>query len=267
MAACDEIPPELNVSAGPIECPPSNELCDQLRGVLVEEYTGVQCVNCPAGAEAIAQLKDVHGELLVPVSLHTGFFARPYPESTIDFRTSDADAIETFVGAPSGYPSSVIDRKNYQGEASLQLARSTWAGYISSQLLEDPKVAIGLDLTYEEANRLLTIELELLGRPGTDGREAFITVLLLENKVINVQLTPEGKEMDYSHEHVLRQAISPPVGDQLGVFAEFETKEKSYTVTLPGEFNSDNIEVVAFVHYADSDEGGKEVVQAVSEKL
>ena len=266
MSACEEISPQLNIADDPGGAV-SSDLVDQPRGVLVEEYTGVRCVNCPAGAEAIAQLKDIYGKRLVPVSLHTGFFSNPYPESTIDFRTADADAVEAFTGAPIGYPSSVIDRKQYQGEASLQLSRSTWAGYVGLQLMEEPAVAVGLSLDLNDDSRVLTIDVELLGREGTDGREAFITVLLLENRVIDVQLTPEDKVLDYSHEHVLREAITAPIGESIGAFAAGATGEESYTVTIPSDYATENIEVAAFVHYADADAGGKEVVQAVSEKL
>ncbi len=266
ITACQEIAPTLNINEGPTG-PTTNELTDQPRGVLVEEFTGVRCVNCPAGAEAIAQLKTIHGEQLVPVSLHTGFFANPYPESTIDFRTADADAIETFVGGPQGYPSSVINRNQFQGESSLQLSQSTWAGYIGLQLQEEPAVAIGLDLSINDTKDELTVDLELLGRSGTDGRNAFISILLLENKVIDVQLTPEGKDLEYSHEHVLRQAITPAVGEQLGEIAAGVTIEETYTVAIPSEIKVDDIEVVAYVHYADSDEGGKLILQAVSKKL
>ncbi|MFK8056159.1 MAG: Omp28-related outer membrane protein [Saprospiraceae bacterium] len=266
MSACEEIPPTLNIngeSTGPV----SNELNDQLSGVLVEEFTGVKCVNCPAGAEAIALLKGTHKERLVPISLHAGFFSSPYPESTIDFRTAAADAVETFIGGPQGYPSSVIDRKQFQGESSLQLSQNSWAGYIDLQLQADPAVAIGVELAYEESDRGLTVDVELLGRTGTDGRNASITVLLLENKVINVQLTPEGKDLDYSHEHVLRSAITSPTGEPLGAIAAGASMEEAYTFTVPSDINTDNVEIVVFVHYADADAGGKEILQAVSKKL
>lgn len=266
LSACDEISPTLNLSTQNTG-PSSNALEDQPRGVLIEEYTGVRCVNCPAGAEAIAQLKDIHGVGVIPVGLHTGFFANPYPESTIDFRTGDADAIEAFTGAPSGYPSSVIDRKQFQGETGLQLPRNSWAGYVSQQLQEEPQVAIGLELNLNDAANELTVEVELLGRAGTGGREAFLSVLLLENKIINVQLTPEGKDFEYSHEHVFREAITAPLGDQLGAIAAGANEQKSFTVPIRADYTVDNIEIVAFVHYADSDEGGKEILQAVSEKM
>jgi len=41
-----------------------------LRHVLVEEFTGVQCVNCPQGSQLIENLINTHGERLIAVSIH-----------------------------------------------------------------------------------------------------------------------------------------------------------------------------------------------------
>lgn len=266
FSGCEEIPPKLTLieSGGGTG---SNELSTQQRGILIEEFTGVRCVNCPAGAEAIAQLKEIYQERLIPVSLHTGFFANPYPESLIDFRTNDADAQETFIGAPQGYPSAVINRKRFQGEPGLQLGRASWAGYIAQELSAEPAIAIGLTTEFNDANGDLSIDVELLGRTGTDGRVSFLTVQILESKIEDVQLTPEGKKADYLHEHALRKAVTSPLGESIGAFTPGQTFSKSFTSDIPGDYNPAQIEVVAFVHYADADEGGKEVLQAVGAKI
>ena len=267
LAACEEIPPTLNLvtSGGPDTS--GTDLAQQPRGVLVEEFTGVKCVNCPAGAEAIAQLKLIYGDRLVPVGLHTGFFARPYPESTIDFRTSDGDAIEAFIGSPSGYPSAVIDRKLFQGEASLQLAQSTWAGYIGQQINEPPVISIGLDVTTNSEDGTLDVKVDLLGRSSTDGRDLYLSLFLLENNIVDVQLTPQGKDFEYSHKHVLREAITAPIGENIGSFTQGQTDTREYSINLAADYVVDNLEVVGVVHFADTDNGGKEVQQAVVRKL
>ena len=263
LASCEEIPPTLNLVAeggGPV----TSELADQPKGVLIEEFTGVRCVNCPAGAEAIAQFKVLYGKQLVPVALHTGFFARPYAENRVDFRTADADAIEVYLGEPQGYPSAVIDRLVYEGETGLQVTRNSWAGYIGARLAEEPRIALGLTTAYDTLSRQLTVDVEMLGRLGTDGREAFLTVLLLENDIVDYQLTPEGKQADYVHEHALREAITPPLGESIGAFAASQLDTMSYSVSVSPDYNAEHLELAAYVHYADLDEGGREVLQAVS---
>ncbi len=266
LTACKEIPPTLNLQEENTATG-STDLETQEKGVLIEEFTGVRCVNCPAGAEAIAQLKLLYGDRLIPISLHTGFFSNPYPENTIDFRNGDADAIETFLGGPQGYPSAIIDRTKFQGEQGLQLMRNSWAGYIGAQLNEEPGVAIGLELDYSADRGEVTVDVDILGRTGSDGREAYLTILLLENEVEDYQLTPEGKQADYVHEHVLRSAVTSPLGESLGIVSTGQTLERTLTAEVLAEYNPDHLDIVAFVHYADGAAGGKEVLQAVVKKV
>ena len=67
LTACDEVPPKVtgSMGGGVIESPVE----DQLRQVIIEEFTGVRCVNCPAGSSAIQDLLAIHGERLVAVSM------------------------------------------------------------------------------------------------------------------------------------------------------------------------------------------------------
>ena len=62
-----------------------------VKKVLIEEFTGVRCVNCPQGSAEIENLLSIHGDKLVAISIHAGFFAPPYPESLYDLRTPDGD--------------------------------------------------------------------------------------------------------------------------------------------------------------------------------
>ena len=74
--ACEEISPLITPSSG--ESPPTDTpVAEQQRQVLIEEFSGVQCVNCPAGSEAIEDLINIHGSQLVTVSIHFGFFSKP----------------------------------------------------------------------------------------------------------------------------------------------------------------------------------------------
>ena len=45
-----------------------------VRQVLIEEFTGVRCVNCPEGSIAIENLLEAYDEQLVAISIHSGFF-------------------------------------------------------------------------------------------------------------------------------------------------------------------------------------------------
>src|SRR5687768_4725486 len=49
----------------------------KVRKVLLEEYTGHRCGNCPPAAVTAQTLKSTYGERLVVMTVHAGFFAEP----------------------------------------------------------------------------------------------------------------------------------------------------------------------------------------------
>ena len=65
MAACSHIPEDeqlIYVKPAPVE-----------RSVLLEDFTGQRCVNCPLAADEIAKLHEQYGEdAIIAVSIHSG---------------------------------------------------------------------------------------------------------------------------------------------------------------------------------------------------
>ena len=47
------------------------------RKVLIEEYTGHRCTNCPDGHRELASLHERYGDTLVAIGIHAGTFALP----------------------------------------------------------------------------------------------------------------------------------------------------------------------------------------------
>ena len=79
-SACEEIQPVIDCLSCEDDGPPI-VIDPQDRKVLIEEFTGVRCVNCPAGSAEIQNLLSVYGEQLIAISIHAGFYANPYPEN------------------------------------------------------------------------------------------------------------------------------------------------------------------------------------------
>ncbi|MDX1942235.1 MAG: Omp28 family outer membrane lipoprotein [Saprospiraceae bacterium] len=259
LLSCEEIPPVIN----PIDPNPGGG--EVQRNVLVEEYTGVRCVNCPAGSEALQALINIYGERLVVVSFHAGFFAPPYSESKFDLRTADGDNLLNFLGSPLGYPAAVVNRKLFDSEPRLQLGQGQWPGYIAQEIAIAPKVKVELQRNYNDANRQLnlTVNLEIL--ETLDATDVRLSVALTEDDIEDVQLTPTGKQADYKHKHVLRDMLSNfdgnPLTESLSVGAKIA---KNFTYTIPADWNADKCKLVAFVHI-----GGdkKDVLQVAQVKV
>jgi len=235
------------------------------RKVIIEEFTGVTCVNCPQGSAEIENLLAIYGENLIAVSIHAGFFAEPDPvRNSVDFRTPSGDALISFLGEPQGYPSAVIDRKFHNGNTSLQESQGTWAGIIDQELKRASSLSLLMDVDYDVESRRLELDVSGIYTDDID-RALQISVLLTENDVVEPQFTPEGWVSDYKHKHVLRAYLTGATGDRLAESAETgDDFSNSYSYTIPAEFDRDKMEVIAMVHLSGGD---KDILQVESVKL
>ena len=181
--------------------------------VLVEEFTGVRCVNCPAGAAELENLKSIYGDRLVIVSIHAGDFAPPYSDSKFDFRTAEGTALEAWLGVPLGYPTAVVNRKKFDGQRSLQVTKANWAGLIAEESKTTSLLNVGINKKYTKDTRDLTMTVTLVPTDKLPD-DLRLSVLLTENDISDQQETPQGKKSDYLHKHILRRVLS---GDAKGV--------------------------------------------------
>jgi hypothetical protein len=256
---CEEIPPTLNPNMGGGPGDPT-DVDSQQRQVLIEEFTGVRCVNCPAGSEAIEVLKGIYGPRLVVVSIHAGSFAPPYPESLYDFRTPQGNSILSYLGEPLGYPTAVVNRRLFDGEFDLQLGQNQWAGYVAQELAGQPKIKIGLEKDYISASRSLKVDATLYVQETIAAGDVRISAMITESDILDYQLTPDDKQPDYKHKHVLRTMMTAYDGNPITeVLGQGAVIEKSFTMTLPESWNAGNCRVIVFVHLNGAQ---KDVLQA-----
>jgi hypothetical protein len=247
---CEEITPPIDL-----------ELRYTGRRVLVEEFTGVQCVNCPEGSKRLEELVAQHGEYVIPVSIHAGFFSPPYNESLYDFRTPEGTNLEAnLLGPVAGYPAATINRRRFNGENELPLTLRKWSGYIVQELLETPKVEVDISTEYDTTSRILNVEVALDFIENITDKVG-ISVMILETDIADVQLTPQGKQLDYKHKHALRTMLTEYSGDNIADAQAVQGARPTfnYAFRVPNEWNDKKCSVVAFVN---KKSGGLDVLQA-----
>lgn len=240
FAACDEIPPSI-------------ELIPPERKVLVEEFTGILCVNCPEGAERLETLLDIHGENLVVVSIHSGFFAMPHSSSRLDFRTPEAEAIDALIGPVTAYPSASINRQRFPDESSRIVNATTWAGYILQELARSSPVQMAIRTDFDPENRTLTGTVDLIYFENLDDPSR-LTIYLVEDGIIDSQFGEDGLELDYVHRHVMRKTITPFNGQVLNnTLVSNEIQQVSFSTSVDSSWVFENMSVVALVSKASPD--------------
>ena len=227
------------------------------RVVLIEEFTGVRCVNCPQGSAEIDALLKTYEGSLIAISIHGGIFSDPYPESNYDFRTADGDNLIGYLNAPStgpaGYPAAVVNRKLHNGSGQDRAVfQSSWAGIIGNEAQNKADVQIEINKSYDAATRELTINPTVFFQENVSGDVNF-TAVITQDSIIDVQLDQNGKVPDYAHRHVLRDVITENYsGDLIGTDVTKETSANlNYTYTIPNEWDASKCYIVVFVNRND----------------
>jgi hypothetical protein len=264
---CEEVAPLVN----PITDPGNNNepipVEQQTRQVLIEEFTGVRCVNCPAGSQAIEDLLAIHGQRLVAISIHAGSFSAPYPNSLYDFRTIAGSNLLSYLGEPLGYPTAVVNRKLFDGEFALQLGRQKWAGAIATDLQAPPKVKLDIKRNYNPVSRQLDVIVSIYPQENLTMPDVRISAAITENNIADLQLTPDSGTPDpnYKHKHVLRMMLTSYDGNPINeALTNGSVITRQYSTVLPAAWRAEECAIVAFVNI-----GGtvREVLQAHQVKL
>jgi thiol-disulfide isomerase/thioredoxin len=240
------------------------------RKVLVEDFTGHTCGNCPRAAETAHTLEQLYGEQIVVVSVHMGFFAetKTNPDSSYayDFTTAAGVAIDAqFAIDPTGLPKGMVNRKDVGG--SPLLPYSGWGSEVAGIVVLDPDIKIEITNAYDELSRVLDITADITFLNSMNGTFNVVAILL-EDSIVNWQkdydATP-GDIENYLHRHVLRGSISSTWGDQIaqGSVSSGTTTSSSYSMTLDNSWVDSKCSVVVYVY----DAGSYEVIQAETLKV
>lgn len=249
MTSCDNIDQEERFI--PVEVNKSEKV------VLLEDYTGNTCVNCPLAAEIIENIHEIYGDNFIAVGLHpaSGPYQQPIKISgvnCVDMRSNVADAYYKKYSVKA-FPTAMIDRMAFDGSKLLD-NKDKWSGYVNERMQTSTPVNISMTSGYNPTSRELTIDTDIAFSEAV-GEQLSLQLWVIENNIISPQVTPKGMEKEYVHNHVLRDAINGYWGETLGMsFNQNQRLSKSYTYTLKADWNDNNCQVVGFVYRNSTDE-------------
>ncbi len=256
LTACDIVEEPYLV---PIDDGGGPNPTDKVRKVLLEDFTGQKCPNCPGAAELARNLQTVHGEQLIVIAVHAGFYSIPAAtgEFTADYRTPEGNELNGFFDI-QGYPSGLVNRAEYLG--SRVLFKDSWEAALNAQLELPVQAAIEIENTYNSATRELTTHVHTEFLENLDGTYN-ICVFLTESGIVSPQQSGSGVIEDYEHNHMLRASFNGAWGSLVGTAGQGLTGEiqnNEYSLSLDAGWNADHCHVVAFVYNTET----LEIVQA-----
>ena len=215
------------------------------KNALLEEFTGINCVNCPEGhREAKAILDNNPGRAFV-IAIHQGFYAAATP----DYRTPFGDALANQAGV-SGYPSATVSRHLFAGNNTV-LSAGNWTGACNQIMQEMSPVNIGATSDYNASTRKLTINVQLYYTANAPAPSNFIHVALIQDSIYGPQ-TGGNAGNNYLHMHMLRHLVTGQWGDEVITTTQGTLVTRTYTYVVPANYNNipavvPNMKVVAFV--------------------
>ncbi len=232
-----------------------------IRKILVEDYTGHRCPNCPDAARILEDIHDDYCDHIIPIAVHVSFFAEPYePNFPEDFRTETGNVLDDFFGVSSqGLPGGLVNRTVFDG--NLVLGRDNWRSAVDAIYAGNPDVNIIIESSYNENDQTIkaNITLEFL----TNISESINLGLYVTEDSITAPQQDEAVYVEnYLHRHMLRKGVNGAFGEKiLNSAAKGSTFEKSFTIPVDTDWNIHHLELVAFV----SKNSSNEILQAESE--
>jgi len=268
FAACEEEPPYINFTPDRtigdttyVKLPaPSAEN----KSIYIEEFTGVQCPNCPKAQAEAKLISDNNPNRVVILTMHPlGIMTpltRPFDASKgdkktskYDFRTEPGARIFEMIGfgQTGSLPIGNVSRRLFGGENHRNIDYQKWAAYATQDLAEPTPVNI--DLKAKNTGDSVEIEITLTYTSAVSDSQ-YVSIALAENGIIDVQESKDDQgasiyEDNYVHNHVLRTMVTGYFGDFLN--ASYEPGRvfyRKYRILRSGAWNSANLEAIAFVH-------------------
>jgi len=236
------------------------------RKVLLEDFTGHYCANCPEAALVAEQLHNLYGDLLIIVGVHAGpsFFVEPQnnPDGSYatDFRTPAGDDYAQFFSI-TALPKGMVSRREFNG--SLTLSEGSWGSAAGEIIGEDAIIKIEFeDVQYDQNNNTVSTDISIEALTELSGEYKCI-IYLIENDIIDWQFDNSASPPDvpdYDHQHVLRDNLTPTWGTTVfsGTISEGTVEQVNVNnFSLDPAWNMDNGHLVAYVY----DDNTSEVFQ------
>lgn len=243
------------------------------RTVLLEDFTGHRCVNCPQAHKIVHELDSIYGDRFVAIGVHAGVFAIPIPPVyTYNFGTASGTDLNNTFGI-STYPSGMVNRRKVNN--SIIIDKGSWATEVANILAIPADADISITNTWNSSNRSLNVKVDAEFFNNLNGAYR-LCVYLIEDNIIKPQKNNDASidsvpdVLAYKHMHVLRDAINSTWGDLLvNDPVQGQTVSKTFTgFSFNADWNENNCKVVAFIYRDDDDDGTRyEVVQAKKAKV
>ncbi len=249
-----------------------------VKRVVLEEYTGMTCQNCPLGILAIEKIKGLYGNAFIPLGIHT------YSGDQFGTGLEGYSAALGFMAAPSGMinRSGIIsspmysDGQDYMFSAPAGQAK-LWLDLVQDELEKPAEAEVSAAVSVDEATGKLDISAKVRYALNATGKNLNLLLVLIEDDVLGYQSNNLSSLSDpdlgewanggkyaantvypYYHSHVVRSLIGRSVNGTGGYLPSTLAAGRDYDVALVADVpeSVSNVNILhAVVMLLDGDSG------------
>lgn len=233
---------------------------ENMQYVVLEDFTGVRCVNCPKAAEVAHTLQNKLKSQLIVIGSHPSGSPLTIPYTgDADLRSEISKTYHEFWQKPA-LPAGLVNRQK-------TLNFNNWTAEVETAAAEKPVATVN-QIKVDTVGGKMKVEASGYFKSDytKDGNINIILLVLEDCFDVRQEGEEESKEKhNYHHDHVLRTSIGDVWGEQvLNAKPKAEAKfTHTATVELNSAWKKDKLSVVALLTNAST----REIINAAKVKV
>jgi len=266
VSSCDVVPDGLyyeDIQADTLVYdtrPDQNPDATAEKKVLLEEFTGHTCGNCPASSAIAHKLaRETYKGKLIVATVHAGSLSVPEPGTgkfEIDYRTPEGNVLYANYNKVDAVPYALMNRIVRSGSNYLWPS-AQWETKTQEMLQKAPEVRMLMAPSYNAATRAVSVKIDLkyLADVTTNAATENVSVYLVEDSIVSWQKDYRFADdliKNYVHHDMVRKFLNGAYGQPVRPNAKPIFKQDRfygiYNLTLPQAYNAATCKIVAFVH-------------------
>jgi hypothetical protein len=239
------------------------------RKILLEDYTGMKCVNCPAATADAEALADLYKGQVILMTVHAGYFSEPDASGnySTDYRVEEGVSwFNDFMLISN--PMGMVNRTPYNGKQAI--GSDSWAEAVGNIAQVNEVASITIQTEYTPKNRqYITTTIETKFHEELAGAYN-LSVCILEDSIVGWQknndplVGPVPDIENYVFNDMLRAVLNGTYGEQVtNVVDTALTYSNSYFYTISENWDPAHLSLVAFIFNSET----KEIIQVEKQQL
>jgi thiol-disulfide isomerase/thioredoxin len=232
--------------------------------VLLEDFTGHKCVNCPEAAIAAHELAEELNHRLIIYSVHAGYYATPDEtgDYTADFRCMEGEELYNDFAAFAN-PIALIDRVKFSG--AVLIGAGNWEDAVVLELAKENTVDLKVrNIYYPDLGKIqISVTSKFLSATADPYK---LVVYIVEDGIVSPQknnnpdIGTSPDWIDYEHRNILRTSVNSTYGGFItpdGTVALNQEYTNQFIFDLNAAWVTANCNLIAYIY----NDATKEILQ------